>query len=120
MKLIREKRIKEKFNKELQKNHHYIKIPLKEAKEISYEVISKIAEINFNEVVVEISPLNSLKINIQTDKETLITIIKPFKELVDLSKNEVILNAYINNECIISNAGNINEVVDNIKKWINF
>ncbi|SRR6266542_712469 len=115
-KLIREKIIKEKLKKEFQKNQKYLKIPFHEAKQISNEIINKISEINFDDVAVEISPLNSLKLNIRTDQETLITIIKPFKELVDLKKDEVIFNIYINDECIISNAENLYELVDNIKK----
>lgn len=114
--LIREKSVKEKFKKEFTAHKEYISIPLVKAKEISNNIIEIISEIKFNDVVVEISPLNSVKFKIEIDEETLITIIKPFEQPLDLEEDEIIFHIYINNECIISDAKNIYDLVNSIKE----
>lgn len=112
-------KIKTKVEKEFAKNSSYITSDLKKAYLITETLIEHLSSISFKDISLELTPSNAIKFKIILNNEQLITITKPFENLVDVNDNEVIFNFYLNNQRILSDVKDITELVYGINKISN-
>lgn len=107
------------FDIEWQKNKNYIKIDSREALNKSIKTIKRIAKINYEKILVELSPTNAIifKILLKKENNLLLLLTFPFSKIQNLEKDEVIYSLFENRELIVSNAKPINEVVEGINEY---
>lgn len=107
------------FHIEWQRNKSYIKIDSQEILHRVHKVIEQIAKINYEKILVELSPTNAIifKILLKKENNLLLLLTFPFSKIQNLEKDEVIYSLFENRELIVSNAKPINEVVEGINEY---
>jgi hypothetical protein len=113
------KKIKTKTELEFKKHKTYISTDIEKAKKITENIIEQLSFLTFEDISVELTPSNAVKFKILLDDDQLITITKPFEDLIDLKENEVVFNFYIKRHRILSDVKDIIQLVQGINKLSN-
>lgn len=111
-------KIQNRYSLEFKKYKHYISTDLVEAKKTFDLISDQLARIDFNDILVELSPLNSVKFKIKLDDEKMLIVTKPFHEISEMGDNDVLYSFFIKRERIISDTIRINDLADGFLKYL--
>ena len=81
-------------------------------------VVGKIAEVNFKDLAVEFTLLNTAIFHLKLKDDITLLITVPLVEQEDLNEMEVVYNLFIENEEVVSGSKNLNEVLAGAKELI--
>ena len=112
------KMIQNRFAVEFDKYSHYITTDKSDAKKQIELISNELAKINFENILVELSPLNSVKFKVKLDSEKMLIITRPFVEISEMDNDDVIFSYFINRECIISDAIKLTKLVEGFSKYL--
>jgi hypothetical protein len=110
--------VRNKINKEFSEYAQYVEIDINKAKAKTFSLAKELIDIPFENISIELTQNSAVKFKVVLDESRLLIINKPFEELVDLSKDEVIFSIFVNRELIISNATTISNVVEGVQKYM--
>jgi len=107
------------FNLEWQKNKRYIKVDNQGALNSIHKAIKQVSKINYEKILVELSPTNAVifKILLKKENNLLLLLTIPFAQIQDLGEGEVIYSLFENRELIVSNAKLIEDIVEGINEY---
>lgn len=80
-------------------------------------LIKYISHLNYQNISVELSPLNEIKFKIVLNEDTLLIITKPFEKL-DTYYSKVFYSVFINKKSVLNDFNEIEELVEGINQFI--
>ena|SRR5271157_2361576 len=99
-----------KFSKEFKTYGHYLKASLFKIYTTAFDMICDIANLPYDKICIEISPLNSIKFSMLFRTNKLLIITKIF----NIDDDIVVFSYFINRECLINDTTQLYNIIDNI------
>jgi hypothetical protein len=109
--------INTKFDKEYLKYSNYISSDKAEALNKVKELSTEIANVKFENIVVELSPLNTVKFKIKIDSSKMLIITSPFNPSKDMQDN-VFFSLLIDGEIVVTEVLNLTSLLDGFNKYV--
>lgn len=109
--------IKTKFDKEYLKYSNYISSDKEQALIKVKELSKEIANVKFENIVVELSPLNTVKFKIKVDSSKMLIITSPFNPSKDMQDN-VFFSLLIDGDIVITEVLNLTSLLDGFNKYV--
>jgi exonuclease VII large subunit len=103
---------------ELKKYKNYISSDYQEALQKIENAKKIIVNINYLDILVELSPTNAIIFKILLKKGVFLFITLPFGEVIDLEENEVVYSLFENRNLIVSNAKLLPEIIQGAVEYI--
>ena len=95
----------------------YVKISFVEFAKVISLLTLNISKINYEKIIVELSPLNEIKIKMLLTDDILFIITKPLEKL-DTDLTTVLYSVFINKISILNDYSSIEEMVEGISKFL--
>ncbi|GAB4000106.1 hypothetical protein GCM10028807_52070 [Spirosoma daeguense] len=105
--------LREKINVEVKRYAHYLAIDEEAIKEMTDELSTIIATLNYNKIIVEVTPSSAIKFKIKLDERRQINITKPLASS-ELNKEDVVFSIFNGKTLLISDVKNIYVLVQGI------
>lgn len=107
--------LKLKIEQECLRYHHYIQGDFDEAKTLINNLAEQVSRLTYKDIVVELTPSNSIKFIILRYDEAIVTISKPLGIVEDLEKDEIISTFRVANGDVL--ACSIYKIEDLLVDW---
>jgi hypothetical protein len=109
--------IDEKFETEFAKYSHYITSDKDEARAVVDLVKTEVSNLKFENCIIELSPLNSVKFKVKLAHNKILIVTKTFissEEMMD----KVFFSLIVDNDIIITDVLNLTDLIDGIQKYL--
>ena len=113
----RYKQLLDKIQTEYKSNKNYLRISESEFTYITDLLIIPLADLNYNRISVELSPMNEIKFKMTLNDITLLIITKPFENYAE-DPSMVFYSVFIENKSVLNDYKNIDELVEGINQFL--